>query len=1175
MRVPTLEIGSQTIETAVHPHALRYVLTTGASRPVLAALLTPLLLCISLYSRAQTLWYEADSWRDPSGELLTVAASYEGNEIVTGSSGGTVRLRNVVSGKSSALRGHTDAVNDVAYDPKGRFVASAGKDRSIRLWNLDTRRMQLEIHGTRSTATAVAIDAERDIIIGGGSDNVVRFFDLNSGGKLREYGTRGGAGIVRDLLINANGAMVLVSGGPFGSPSTRIHGLVIERGSYGGEQYITPPDEAFGAALARSADGSTFVLGGDAGTLVTWSPGKAGRRLMGHVGAIHGVAVSPAGDVIATAGADATVRLWDTDTGELLTILEGHSGAVNDVVFAADGSWLVSVGSDRTTRQWRPGSGAPEPVVVPEPPRVPILSLARGDIVLRDGDGDGALTADESGALEVLVQNVGTAPAVGYQVEISPDALPNLVYEHQTPLGDVAPGGSASVTVNIRATQYVASMSHTIDVLIRASDGAVAESATFMLATEERREPDVVVVDYAIDHVDGARIGGTTHVTVTVRNRGSAVAEDVVLSAFATGVQVSPVRSNAQMARGRSGVLVGDLAPSDLVDATFSVTVPPTFGDSSLTLRVVAEEATGAYGVAEDIGVPVWAPPAVALVVTEAELVDADPDGVLAPGEPASLRLRVVNKGVSTASRVRVVVRPAAVAGLTYMASIFAGDLAAGESNVLTVPIGASDEVVGASHTLSLVALDASGGESAAANVRFRTRSAVEPELRVVSVLVDGEYEGAVTEGDRHTIKVSVANDGTGVAEGVSVAVTASTNGALTDLLAIGARNSVIQPGAAGTFAFVYAAPPTLDEDAVGLRVHVGERRAEYGIDDLLTVPVSKAPLTPSRMYALIVGGNRYENHADLVNPVGDTRAIAAELEEAYGATVERIENPTRGEFLSSLYALADREYAPADRLFVMFSGHGHYDDRRGSGFLAFTDSAKVDVDPAYSTYVSHENVRSALEGLECAHVLWIADSCFDSESDPRITMDSTGRADNPDGSMLSAQRARRYVTAGGREYLPDNRPGRHSPFVRQMLEALRSYGGGDGILTLDELLLYLRRVTPSPRSGELAGNAPGSSFAFATESARESSPSPSPAVGVVVVSVSPPDADITIGGDRGSLSQILRTLVTAPSSGRRRYRLPVGLYRLRVSRDGYSTDERELRILPGTSHVTVTLQPQ
>jgi hypothetical protein len=65
---------------------------------------------------------------------------------------------------------------------------------------------------------------------------------------------------------------------------------------------------------------------------------------------------------------------------------------------------------------------------------------------------------------------------------------------------------------------------------------------------------------------------------------------------------------------------------------------------------------------------------------------------------------------------------------------------------------------------------------------------------------------------------------------------------------------------------------------------------------------------------------------------------------------------------------------------------------------------------------------------------------------------------------------------------VPDGNPGSHSPFVRKFLEALRSYGGEDNILTLGEVKSHLERINPEPRYGEFGSNDPGSDFLFVVQ---------------------------------------------------------------------------------------------
>jgi WD40 repeat protein/transcriptional regulator with XRE-family HTH domain len=79
--------------------------------------------------------------------------------------------------------------------------------------------------------------------------------------------------------------------------------------------------------------------------------------LRGEADGMTGVAVSPDGNLMATAGLDGSVVLWDMASGKEISTLRAHDEAVSSVAFSPDGSRLLTASTDGTAKVWDVASG--------------------------------------------------------------------------------------------------------------------------------------------------------------------------------------------------------------------------------------------------------------------------------------------------------------------------------------------------------------------------------------------------------------------------------------------------------------------------------------------------------------------------------------------------------------------------------------------------------------------------------------------------------------------------------------------------------------------------------------------------------------------------------------------------------------------------------------------------
>jgi DNA-binding beta-propeller fold protein YncE len=200
------------------------------------------------------------------------------------------------------LTASSKAVGRVAFSPDGQQLVSAGDDGTVQVWDLKTRKETRSFSGEDKTPHCVGFAADGTRVVAVFGKGTVKVWNAADGSE----------------------ALSFEAGG--------------------------------NDSAALSPDGSTLAVGGG-GKIGIWSTsdGKQLRSFEAHRAAILGLAFSPDGSKLASAGEHNLVRIWDTATGNRLQNLTGHERAPTYVAFGP--GRVASGGMDGTMRLWDAKAG--------------------------------------------------------------------------------------------------------------------------------------------------------------------------------------------------------------------------------------------------------------------------------------------------------------------------------------------------------------------------------------------------------------------------------------------------------------------------------------------------------------------------------------------------------------------------------------------------------------------------------------------------------------------------------------------------------------------------------------------------------------------------------------------------------------------------------------------------
>ncbi len=85
------------------------------------------------------------------------------------------------------LEGHTDAICDIKFLKDGKLLASASKDKTVKLWDIESKCEIATLEGHKDIVTSIAFSPDNKMLATGSSDLSVIVWDVSSRTKIVSF----------------------------------------------------------------------------------------------------------------------------------------------------------------------------------------------------------------------------------------------------------------------------------------------------------------------------------------------------------------------------------------------------------------------------------------------------------------------------------------------------------------------------------------------------------------------------------------------------------------------------------------------------------------------------------------------------------------------------------------------------------------------------------------------------------------------------------------------------------------------------------------------------------------------------------------------------------------------------------------------------------------------------
>ncbi|ESW29436.1 hypothetical protein PHAVU_002G070400 [Phaseolus vulgaris] len=213
------------------------------------------------------------------------------------------------------MKGHERPLTFLKYNRDGDLLFSCAKDHNPTVWFADNGERLGTYRGHNGAVWCCDVSRDSGRLITGSADQTAKLWNVQTGQQLFTFNFDSPA---RSVDFSVGDKLAVITTDPFMELPSAIH-------------------------VKRIANDPTEQTG-DSVVLIKGPQGRINRAIWG-----------PLNRTIISAGEDAVIRIWDSETGKLIKESDkesGHKKTVTSLAKSADGSHFLTGSLDKSARLW-------------------------------------------------------------------------------------------------------------------------------------------------------------------------------------------------------------------------------------------------------------------------------------------------------------------------------------------------------------------------------------------------------------------------------------------------------------------------------------------------------------------------------------------------------------------------------------------------------------------------------------------------------------------------------------------------------------------------------------------------------------------------------------------------------------------------------------------------------